>query len=227
MSLNRLLVAKRNGYGYGAGFLLILMLLYPELVSAGPTHCQNPSVKGPAADMTRALEPSSSVWRWPESVSALPADLASIWIMTAAALSPEGHHPFSEVAPLSRLMQKRLKGDLKARIREWSSVCMIPGRRKLFERHTEFVYTDLIPLPGTRLHTVMIGMTRWLDGSQQNCGTTIDRLLSQIQLDLVNLVGSNGEPLVKRWSSELGVTPDEVAAFLLLRALSRPEEPER
>ena len=73
----------------------------------------------------------------------------------------------------------------------------------------------------------MSGMTRWLGGSERNCGSFINTLVLRVRLDLSDRASPSGDHLVKHWASELGLSPDEVATFLILREVARASEPER
>ena len=125
MHLDRLSVAELSRYGVGS--LLILVLLGPAPLSAAPTPCQDPSTNRSAADGARPLGLEPSIGQWPTLVGDLLTGLASIWVQAAAVISTVSHQSVSEVTPLSWLIQQRLQGEVKARIREWSSGCVIPA----------------------------------------------------------------------------------------------------
>jgi len=206
--------------------LLTLALVWPTTASVSPSDVQAQAAAGQPVNSAAQLLPDRGALQIPQlEVNVLQA-ITSMWVDVGRAINVEGDRPFSEVAPISWLMQQRLQAQTSQLIRDWTSACIMPARKQLLETGTSIGYEALLPFPGSALHGVMSTLTRQVGDGTQNCGALSSTILAQVGSEVASLVSPAGNAMSTIWSAEIGLTPDEVVQFLIMREVTRASGPE-
>ena len=206
--------------------LLTLAFIWPTTSSVSPSDVQAQAASGEAVHSAQDLLPGRAALQIPRAEVDLLRAITSLWVDVGRAINVEGDRPFSEVAPMSWMMRQRLQADAASRIREWTSVCVMPARKRLLENATSIGYEDLLPFPGSALYREMAALVRRVEGEEQGCGAHSSAILSRVTAEVMGYLSPGGQTMAGVWSQELGVSPEEVVKFLIMREVTRASGPE-
>jgi len=206
--------------------LLTLAFVWPTSSSVSPADVQAQAASGQSVSSAQELLPGRTALQIPRAEVDLLRAVSSMWVDVGRAINVEGDRPFSEVAPIAWLLQQRLQADTTARIRDWTSACVMDGRKRLLESGTPVGYEDLLPFPGSALYGELTALTRRLDDSEQNCAALGTLIVSQVTSEVSGFLSPGGSAMTGIWSGELGLAPDEVVQLLIMREVTRASGPE-
>ena len=206
--------------------LLTLAFIWPTTSSVSPSDVQAQAASGEAMNSAQQLLPGRAALQIPRAEVDLLRAITSMWVDVGRAINVEGDRPFSEVAPISWLLQQRLQADTTALIREWTSACVMDARKQLLERGASIGYEELLPFPGSALHSEMATLTRRMDDVAQNCGALSSGILSQVTTEVTGFLSPGGQTMAGIWSAELGISPEEVVKLLIMQEVTRVSGPE-
>lgn len=206
--------------------LTTLALVWPTTASVSPSDVRAQAAVGQPVNSAAQLLPGRGALQIPQlEVNVLQA-ITSMWVDVGRAINVEGDRPFSEVAPISWLMQQRLQAQTSQWIRDWTSACIMPARKQLLETGTGISYEALLPFPGSALHGVMSTLTRQVGDGAQNCGALSSTILAAVGSEVARFVSPAGNAMSTIWSAEIGISPEEVVKFLIMREVTRASGPE-
>ena len=206
--------------------LLTLAFIWPTTSSVSPSEVQAQAASGESVHSAQQLLPGRAALQIPRAEVDLLRAITSLWVDVGRAINVEGDRPFSEVAPIAWMMKQRLQADAASRIREWTSVCVMPARKRLLESSTAIGYEDLLPFRGSALYSEMAALSRRVDGEEQGCGAHSSAILSRVTAEVMGYLSPGGQTMAGVWSQELGVSPEEVVKFLIMREVTRASGPE-
>ena len=206
--------------------LLTLAFIWPTTSSVSPSDVQAQAASGEAVHSAQELLPGRGALQIPRAEVDLLRAITSLWVDVGRAINVEGDRPFSEVAPISWMMKQRLHADATALIREWTSVCVMPARQRLLENASAIGYEDLLPFPGSALYGEMSTLIRRLDGAEQDCGAHSRAIVARVEAEVMGYLSPGGRRMADVWSAELGISPEEVVQFLIMREVTRASGPE-
>ena len=206
--------------------LLTLAFVWPTTSTVNPADVQAQAASGQPVNSAQELLPGRAALQIPRAEVDLLVAITSMWVDVGRAINVEGDKPFSEVMPISWLMKQRLKADTTSLIRDWTSVCIMPARRRLLETGTSIGYEALLPFQGSALYTEMSALNRQFRNQIRNCGALGTVILDQARAEITALLTPGGNSMSQLWSSEIGISPDEVVKFYILREVTRASGPE-
>jgi len=123
-------------------------------------------------------------------------------------------------------MRQGLSGEATALIREWTSACVMPARKRLLDRGGGANSEELLPFPGSALHGVMGDITVQMGNDFILCGPQSDVIMTVARTEVEGFLSPGGNSMSQIWSSELSIAPAEVVKFLIMREVRRASGPE-
>ena len=206
--------------------LLTLSLIWPASSSVSPSDVQSQAASGQAIQDASGLLPGRAGLQIPRVEVELLRAISGMWVNVARAINSDGDRPFSEVAPISWLMRQGLSGEATALIREWTSACVMPARKRLLDRGGGANSEELLPFPGSALHGVMGDITVQMGNDFILCGPQSDVIMTVARTEVEGFLSPGGNSMSQIWSSELSIAPAEVVKFLIMREVRRASGPE-